>query len=172
MKCGILTRALASIFAVSVLTALPARADILKAELKGVNEVPSISTAGAGEFRALLSKDETEIDFELSYWGLSSPVAQAHIHFGQRHTNGGVMIFLCGGNMPACPPAPAKITGTLSAGLMVGAAAAQGIAAGEFAEMVDAIRSGAAYVNVHTQTFPNGEIRNQISAFGFSRKKN
>ena len=41
--------------------------------------------------------------------------------------------------------------------------AGQGISAGEFAELIRAIRSGNAYVNVHTMTFPAGEIRGQLS---------
>jgi hypothetical protein len=40
--------------------------------------------------------------------------------------------------------------------------AGHGIAAGEFAELVRALRAGAAYANVHTTTFPAGEIRGQI----------
>jgi hypothetical protein len=40
--------------------------------------------------------------------------------------------------------------------------AAQGIAAGEFAELVRAIKAGATYVNVHSSLFPTGEIRGQI----------
>ena len=39
---------------------------------------------------------------------------------------------------------------------------AQGIAAGEFAELVDAIRHGVTYVNVHSTKYPGGEIRAQL----------
>jgi hypothetical protein len=42
-------------------------------------------------------------------------------------------------------------------------AAAQGIAAGEFGELVAALRAGRAYANVHTTKFPPGEIRGQIN---------
>jgi hypothetical protein len=45
---------------------------------------------------------------------------------------------------------------------MTGAAVAQGIAAGEFAELVKAIRARRAYANVHSLKFPGGEIRGQI----------
>jgi hypothetical protein len=38
----------------------------------------------------------------------------------------------------------------------------QGITPGEFDELLEAIRAGVAYVNVHTSTFPAGEIRGQL----------
>ncbi len=44
----------------------------------------------------------------------------------------------------------------------------QGISAGEFDEIVAAIRAGVAYVNVHTTGFPGGEIRGQIGVRGNS----
>jgi len=38
----------------------------------------------------------------------------------------------------------------------------QGVAAGEFDELIRAIRAGATYVNVHSTLYPPGEIRAQI----------
>ena len=81
--------------------------------------------------------------------------------------NGGITAFLCSnlGNGPAgtqaCPPPPARITGTITADQVVGLPA-QGIAAGELDELVDALRAGVAYANVHSETFQGGEIRGQI----------
>jgi len=95
-------------------------------------------------------------------------VTQAHIHLGARAIAGGVSAFLCSnlGNgpagTPACPPTGGTVTGVITQAQIVGPAP-QGIQAGEFAELVQAIRAGAAYANVHTTTFPAGEIRGQIS---------
>ena len=134
----------------------------------GFKEVPSVSTTASGEFKAQINNNETAIDWELTYKDLEGAVQQAHIHFRQRGVNGGITVFLCTnlGNGPAgtqaCPPPPALITGTVEATDVVGAAAAQGIAAGEFEELVRAIRAGVTYVNVHSTTWPGGEIRDQI----------
>ena len=111
----------------------------------------------------------------LRYAALEGEVQQAHIHFGQRHTTGGVSVFLCTnlGNGPAapaqspqgCPQAVGADTVTISGAFTrddVIGPAGQGIAAGEFAELLRAIRAGATYANVHTQNRPAGEIRAQL----------
>jgi hypothetical protein len=54
------------------------------------------------------------------------------------------------------------VSGTLTAA-DVQAQAANGIAAGEFAEVVALIRAGKTYVNLHSVKFPPGEIRSQIA---------
>jgi hypothetical protein len=135
--------------------------------LSGYQEDPSvISTAGRGTFDASLD-GKGGIAYRLSYAGLEGDVQQAHIHLGGRHQSGGIIVFLCSnlGNGPAgtqaCPPAPATVTGTLVPADVVGPAG-QGIAAGEFGELVAAMRAGVTYVNVHSTLHPAGEIRAQL----------
>lgn len=167
LRCGI---------AVLAFVAAPAWADLLVAHPNGFDEVPTLSSPARADFQARLNRDETEIRYRLIYSRFTSPVAQAHIHFGRTGLNGGVMVFLCSnlGNGPAgtpsCPATAGTVTGTLTAADMIGGATGQGIAAGEFAEMVDAIRAGATYVNIHTQDFAGGEIRDQVKAFGFAHR--
>ena len=62
--------------------------------------------------------------------------------------------------VPECPNS-GTVTGVRMASDVVGPSG-QGIAAGEFAEVLRAIRSGNAYINVHSTTWPGGEIRGQI----------
>lgn len=140
----------------------------LKAELEGFNEVPlALSSPGGGHFKMKINPGGTSVSWELSYGDLGSTVTQAHIHFGSVSQAGGISVFLCSnlGNGPAgtqaCPAQPATISGTFSSTDVIGPAA-QGIAAGEFDELIDAIRAGFAYANVHTTNFPGGEIRGQI----------
>jgi CHRD domain len=162
---------------VSLAAAQPALADDghgLKAHLVGFKEVPSVSTGASAEFKALVNDNETAIDWELSYKDLQGAVQQAHIHFAQRGVNGGITVFLCTnlGNGPTgiqgCPASPATITGTIMAADVspaipaTEAARTQGINTGEFDELLRAIRAGKTYANVHSTTWPAGEVRGQI----------
>ena len=73
------------------------------------------------------------------------------------------MFFLCGGGgRPACPTGPATVTGTVTASDIIGPSG-QGVAPSEFQEAIEAMRDGSAYANVHTATYPSGEIRGQIN---------
>jgi hypothetical protein len=140
-----------------------------KARLQGFQEVPAISTEASGEFSAKLNEDETSIEYELSYENLTGTVSQSHIHLGQRSVIGGITVWLCQtttnvdptGLAPTCPQS-GTVTGTFTAANVIGITA-QGIAAGEFAELVEAMRAGVTYANVHTlPNFGGGEIRGQI----------
>ena len=139
-----------------------------RAHLTGYDEVTSISTAARGEFRAKINKGANTIDYTLSYSGIEGGTAVfAHIHFAQRHTNGGVTAFLCGGGgEAACPATAGTVTGTITAAEVL-EVAGRGLGAGQMDELIRAIRAGATYVNVHsTPTYPGGEIRGQIRGGG------
>ena len=143
----------------------------LRAQLRGLNEVPPANSRATGELRATISSDEASIAFTLTYAGLSGNPGAAHIHFGPTKVNGGVMVFFCGGGgKPACPAATSgTVTGTLTAADIVGPMP-QGIPpapAGLFSDVVRAIKTGNAYANIHTERFGPGEIRGQIFVLGF-----
>jgi hypothetical protein len=144
-----------------------AQNETVKTRLTGYQETPlTISSPASGEFSAKIHG--LAIDYELSYEGLSAPITQAHIHFGRPAITGGIVLFLCTNLTPpagvptpqACPAPPATITGTLTSADVI-AVPGQGIDSGAagFAEILDAIRAGAAYVNVHTTAHLPGEIR-------------
>jgi hypothetical protein len=135
-------------------------------QLSGYEETPlALSTPGQAKFETRL--DKTAISYRLSYRDLEAPVTQAHIHFGAEGQSGGISVFLCTnlGNEPVgtqeCPAQPATVTGTIVPDDVIGPAA-QGIDPGEFDELVDAIRAGATYANVHTEKYEAGEIRAQL----------
>ena len=138
-----------------------------KTGLTGYEEVPAVSTTAGAEARVEVSRDGTELRYKVRYRNLEGEVTQAHIHLGQEDVNGGISVFFCSnlGNGPAgtppCPPAPATVSGTLTAEDVVGPAV-QGIAPGEFEELVRALRAGVTYANVHSTKFPGGEVRGQL----------
>ena len=145
-----------------------------RAKLTGYEETPTLSTSATGTFQATLNSAGDQISYTLSYAGpfdanpAGGTVTQSHIHFGARAIMGGISAFLCTnlGNgpagTPACPTPSGTVSGTITAAQVIGPAG-QGIQPGEFAELVKALRAGAAYANVHTTTFPAGEIRGQIA---------
>jgi hypothetical protein len=146
-----------------------------KTDMIGYEEVPAVSTTGNGQVDVQVARDGQSFHFVLHYRALESPVTQSHIHFGQKSVAGGIAVFFCSnlGNGPAgtppCPqPAPgemATVEGTRTAADVIGPAA-QGIAPGQFAELVRALRAGVAYANVHSQQWPAGEIRGQFDRRG------
>src|SRR2546426_7732165 len=157
--------------------------DRFSARLSGYNEVHfiagapalrgAISTQARGSFRAMIDDSANTIHYELSFEGLEADVTQSHIHFGQRHTVGGIVVWLCqtagtpapaavAGLTPLCGgPRANTVTGTITPAQVI-EVVGQGIAPGEFDELVRAIRAGATYANVHSVTFGPGEIRGRL----------
>jgi hypothetical protein len=162
-----------AVAAVSASSAIGAGSDrnggTFSARLNGYEETPSISTVARGVFTARL--DGGTIKYTLSYRGLEGGnTLFAHIHFGGPGVAGGVSAFLCGGaapssDKPACPNGGGTVEGTIDAADVIGPAA-QGIAPSEIHELIEAMRAGFAYANVHTATYGPGEIRGQIVSKG------
>lgn len=141
--------------------------------MHGYAENPDVSTVAHGMFHATLSSDERTLSYTLTYGGLEGTVQQAHIHFGKRAVNGGISIYLCANgdfrlnqraDLPACPQA-GTVSDDVDMTAVVGPAG-QGIASGELAELVAAMKAGRTYANVHSTKFPGGEVRAQISGRG------
>jgi len=162
LTIGLTAAVMVALLGAAMVSADSGRRD-MKARLSGFQEVPAISTQGTGSLRLRVNDGGTAITFELSYANLEGgAVAASHIHFAQPGVNGAPIAFLCGGGTkPACPAAPATISGTIVAADILDASA-QGIAAGQFAEALRAMRAGVTYVNVHTGLFAAGEIRGLI----------
>jgi hypothetical protein len=139
----------------------------VSAALEPSNEVPAVSSPASGTFTAQIDDAGQAIDYELTYSGLQAPVLMAHIHMAQPNVNGGIVVWLCGtAAMPGpsgtqtCPES-GTITGTIKPE-HVQTVTTQGIATNELDEVIDAIRAGLAYVNVHSTQSTGGEIRGQL----------
>lgn len=130
------------------------------AHLSGGEEVPPVDTKATGQAMFQLSRDGTELSFRLNVANIEN-VTQAHIHLAPAGSNGGVVAWL----YPDGPPAqliPGRSDGVLATGTITAADLVGGLAGLDLSDLVEAMRTGNAYVNVHTSQFPGGEIRGQI----------
>jgi CHRD domain len=145
-----------------------------RAEFSGFNETGALNaesgailSPGHGTLEVWLDRVNQTLTFELSFWDLSAPVTQSHIHFGKNHMAGGVMVFFCSNlatapaGTQACPANGGTVSGTLTAANVL-PIAGQNVTAGDFQALVDALESDTAYANIHTTSFPAGEIRGQV----------
>jgi hypothetical protein len=137
------------------------------AKLDGYQETPTLSSTATGFLTLHLDSSGTSLSYTLTFTALQGGNATAaHIHLGRPGIAGGVAAFLCGGGgKPVCPPTGGTVSGTIVAADVVGPTA-QGLAVGDFAALLRAIRSNATYVNVHSTAFPSGEIRGAITGGG------
>lgn len=110
------------------------------ATLNGMQEVPPTNSTASGEATLLLSHDETSARVTLSFRGLSSQQTDAHIHGPAAP----------GGNGPVVFPLPSGQVSDFQINLTPG--------------QIQDLKSGLLYVNVHSSTFNNGEIRGQFQA--------
>ena len=170
----------------------------LRTDLSGFNEVhaPTLSSSGVfsagsgaifstgnGRLTLKIDRRNREIGYELSYEFPDASdttlvgtqfVNQAHLHFGQKHTTGGIHVWLCQSadspapaavvaSTPMCPSPSGTVNGTITPAKVL-ALTGQGFPAGEdgFDALLDALRNGAIYGNVHTDRFPPGEIRGHL----------
>ena len=146
------------------------------ANLKSTNEIPAVSSTATATFTGTLQNNGTELAYEFDYSGLSGAPTQAHIHFGQNFANGAIVYWICGsstnppqgGTVTICPQTKdGKVTGIMRP-VNILAAGTQGISAGDFTKILDAIREGNSYVNIHTAQSPGGEARGQLRPGGGS----
>jgi CHRD domain-containing protein len=145
--------------------------DKVRARLMGFQEVPVVSTVGSGTFEAVINRNGDAIDYELTYTGMQGTVTQSHMHVGQRSVNGGIVLWICGttpgspgpAGTPVCTSPNGHFAGTWRPE-NVQTVATQQITTGELDEVIAAIRASVAYVNVHTNLSPAGEIRGQVRA--------
>jgi hypothetical protein len=156
--------ALAAVLAVAALAGTVSAQEFFAAKLRSGDEAPvTLATTGTGIWGGLLDASETSLQFQLHYSSLEGgPPSAAHIHIGRPATAGGVVIHFCGsGGTAPCPPSPGVVSFVLTSANVV-AVPAQNVAAGDFAKVIEAMRRGDTYVNVHNATYPGGEIRGQI----------
>ena len=142
------------------------------AKLFGANEVPARATDAVGKALFRLNEDGTELSYKLIVDDINNVVA-SHIHIGLEGVNGPVVLFLAGPLAAGGGPSNGILSqGKATAANLVGPLAGQSLSV-----LVESMRNGGAYVNVHTNDgvdpqntgpgdFPGGEIRGQIRTHG------
>jgi CHRD domain len=132
----------------------------LEATLSGKQQNPPIATPAHGSATFVLSKSGKSLTYRLWVADIEN-VSMAHIHIGPQGQEGPVAVWL----YPSKPPAvvkEGKFTGVLARGTITASELLGPLQGKTVADLVDDIRAGTAYVNVHTTAHPAGEIRGQI----------
>ncbi len=129
--------------------------DDFKAKLTGGQVVPPVKTMAKGEATFKLGKDD-ELTYKLTVTDIEN-VSAAHIHIGKMGKSGGPLAGLFAG-----PKKDGKFSGTLSEGTITSKELIGPLTGKSVRDLVELIKSGDAYVNVHTDKYPDGEIRGQI----------
>jgi hypothetical protein len=127
---------------------------VLDSVLDGAHEVPPVTTTATGRASVTLNPDNGTIQVSLTTTGLND-VTEAHIHHGPPGADGPVMFTLYD---QANGPFTSPLVKTLTAADFT---PVPGVAT--FTDALGVIRGGAAYINVHTATHLDGEIRGQIN---------
>ncbi len=123
--------------------------------MTGAQETPATASTALGNLNVSYSKDTRVLNYNFTWSGLTGPVTLMHIH-GLSPTGymaGVVQTLIAGSNGIATPnavlyPATGKWTGSLFV---------DGVAVKE-----QELLNGMYYMNIHTATYPGGEIRGQI----------
>jgi hypothetical protein len=112
------------------------------ASMTGAKEVPPVQSAGSGTVEGVVNMASRELRWNIKCGGLSSPVTGMHFHGPASDAQ----------NAAVLVPIPGGCDGQSTTGRVV-------IDQNGLADLL----AGKWYVNVHTQQFPNGEIRGQVA---------
>lgn len=149
-------------------TALADNDDELEVEFKfglsGDEEVPAVTTDafGLAEVELKVKGDAVTLKVEVEVCDIER-VTQSHIHASApRGENAGVVLFLFGRVSDAEAPSFEDCTRLMKNEWTKAELEASLVGGFSVQQLIDAIVSGNAYINVHTVANPPGEIRGQI----------
>lgn len=128
------------------------------AHLNAENETGAVESLAQGQAIFRLSEDGTELYYKLIVANLNN-ITMAHIHCGPVNQNGSPFVWLIPRNSPVV-----SVNGILAEGTITDVEVEDGRCSGitTLDDLMNLIRTGGAYVNVHTSLYPGGEIRGQI----------
>ena len=136
--------------------AASAQVVVATATLGGGDETPILLSGAAGTAEVAIDVAAKEFAVTLRIFNIPTTTTAGHIHVGSKGIAGPVVIDF---------PAIAGRLGDFVTTFRVGEAAFRANAAigiNTVDDVIQAVANGNAYVNIHTTTFPAGEIRGQL----------
>ncbi len=130
--------------------------ELFRVHLSGDEEVPLVDNRATGQVKLIVNDAETQLHYELRVANIED-ITQAHIHRGAAGENGPVVVFLFGFIGEGVTR-----NGLLAANTRTSADLVGPLAGAPLEDLIEQIRSGNSYVNVHTVANPPGEIRGQL----------
>jgi hypothetical protein len=153
----VLSIAIAGVFALLFSAQVEAQTLTYTATLSGSNEAPPVAATGAGGFATItLNLTAQTLSWVVDVYNLPSGVTAGHIHAGGVGVAGPVVVNFV---VPTNASNDFRISGSAGPSDVV-ARQPQGVNTWE--DLVQALATGHAYVNVHSQVNPGGEIRGQL----------
>ena len=126
------------------------------ANLTGDAEVPPVTTNATGLAELELNDDGDEMSFDIQVEDIEG-ATQAHIHQGSEGENGEIVV----GLFNSTEPTDAE-DGTLESGDFTAEDFEGPLQGQNMTDLVELMDDGQAYVNVHTEANPGGEIRGTV----------
>ena len=130
------------------------------AVLSGEDAGADTRARGTATFRVV--GNGTAVEYRLIVANIEN-LRMAHIHIAPVGSDGPIAVWLYPDGPPAVP-IPGRFNGVLAEGTIADENLTGPLAGMTVADLVEKITSGMTYVNVHTDQYPPGEIRGQISS--------
>lgn len=147
----------------------------LGTHLDGGGENPPNASRGQGQAIFRIRDDGSSVEYKLIASNIDNAF-MGHIHLAPAGVNGPIVVWLFPSTTPGvtAPLGGGRIDGVIAQGTFTAADLTGPLAGHPLSELLDAMRSGGAYVNVHTNDgvapvtntpgdIPGGEIRGQLS---------
>lgn len=134
------------------------------ATLTGANEVPAVTTTGAGTAE-LIREDSTSILYTIVTTARTDSVTMVHIHAGPAGANGPIMLWFFPTDLARAPGNGSGFAANLNGTVRVSRITRSGaffIAPYTWDSLMTRMNNGTAYINLHTRRNPGGELRGQV----------
>jgi len=157
----ILFAAVLSITSVSILfNTAKAQEQTFYATLSGNDEVPASKSNSTGTAKFSVNENSTKLSYWVNITGIKK-LNQVHINNGTAGQNGDVVVILSKGKSAKGDESPPQIgfAGNITKKDLQGPLKGKDIS-----DLVKLLSEGSAYINTHTDKYPKGAIRGQISS--------